>query len=223
MPILPEDLPEKEKVKAADMFPFPGLIENFPSLGLFILLILGVIGFPFPEDAILLTCGFLVSRGSVDPPLAFLSMYSGLLLTDFFLYSVGRKYGRTVITHKRFSRIISRERLSRMERVFSKRGILVILFGRQILGVRSQVLLSAGAMKMPTRTFLLSDAVSALITITLMAGAGYLGGHNLALLRRHISRVNSVALMLLAVLFVVYLVFRYLHSRQDKVQHDAAD
>jgi membrane-associated protein len=205
------------------MLHLPGLVENFPSLGLFLLLVLGVIGFPFPEDAILLTCGFLVSRGSVDPPLAFLSIYSGLLLTDFFLYSVGRKYGRMIITHKRFSRILSRERLAGMERVFNKRGILAILFGRQILGVRSQVLLSAGAMKMPSRTFLLVDAVSALITITLMAGAGYLGGHNLDALRRHISRVNSAALIFLSALFVLYLVFRYVRYLQDKVQHDAPD
>jgi membrane protein DedA with SNARE-associated domain len=205
------------------MFPLPGLIENFPSLGLFILLILGVIGFPFPEDAILLTCGFLVSRGSAEPQLAFLSVYSGLLLTDFLLYSVGRKYGRMVITHKRFSRILSTERLSRMERAFNKRGILVILLGRQILGIRSQVLLSAGVMEMPSRTFLLSDAVSALITITLMAGAGYLGGHNLELLRSHISRVTSAALMLLAALFLIYLAIRYVRYRQDKVKHDVPD
>jgi membrane protein DedA with SNARE-associated domain len=205
------------------MFHLPGLVENFPSLGLFILLVLGVIGFPFPEDAILLTCGFLVSRGSVDPPLAFLAIYSGLLLTDFFLYSVGRKYGRMVITHKRFSRILSPERLAGMEKAFNKRGILVVLFGRQILGVRSQVLLSAGAMKMPSRTFLLVDAVSALITITLMAGAGYLGGQNLDLLRSHISRVNSAALVFLAALFVIYLGFRYVRYLQNKVQRDVPD
>jgi membrane-associated protein len=205
------------------MFHLPGLIENFPSLGLLILLVLGVIGFPFPEDAILLTCGFLVSRGSANPPLAFLSVFSGLLLTDFFLYSVGRRYGRMVITHKRFSRILSPERLSAMERVFNRRGVLVILIGRQILGVRSQVLLSAGVMKMPSRTFLLLDAVSALITITLMAGAGYLGGHNLNVLLKYISRVNSAALIFLAALFVIYLVFRYVRYLQDKVQRDVPD
>ncbi len=128
-----------------------------------------------------------------------------------------------VITHKRFSRILSPERLSAMERVFNRRGILVILIGRQILGVRSQVLLSAGVMKMPSRTFLLLDAVSALITITLMAGAGYLGGHNLNVLLKYISRVNSAALIFLAALFVIYLVFRYVRYLQDKVQRDVPD
>ncbi|MEJ2684500.1 MAG: DedA family protein [Candidatus Sulfobium sp.] len=202
------------------MFPFPGLVENFPAIGLFVLLLLGVIGFPFPEDAILLTCGFLIARGSAVPALTLISVYCGLLLTDFILYSVGRKYGRMVITHRKFSRILSREKLSRMERAFTGKGVLVILLGRQILGIRSQVLLSAGVMKMPSRRFLLSDAVSAMITLTLIAGAGYLGGHNLEALRRHISRISFAALIFLTVLFVIYFVFRYLRSRRSEVRPD---
>lgn len=202
------------------MFHFPGLVENFPAIGLFALLLLGVIGFPFPEDAILLTCGFLIARGSALPALTLISVYCGLLLTDFILYSVGRKYGRMVITHRKFSRILSAERLSRMERAFNRKGVLVILFGRQILGVRSQVLLSAGVMKMPSRVFLLSDAVSAMVTITLIAGAGYLGGNNLEALRRHISRVSLEALALLTALFLLYLAFRYLRVRQSEMRHD---
>lgn len=202
------------------MVPFPGFVGNFPALGLFVLLLLGVIGFPFPEDAILLTSGFLIARGAAKPSLILIFVYAGLLLTDFFLYSVGRKYGRMVITHKRFSRILSRERLDRMEKAFNRKGLLLIIFGRQILGIRSQVLLSAGVMEMPTRTFLLLDAVSALITITLIAGAGYLGGHNLAELRGNIALVSSVALVFVATVGAVYLLFRYLRMRHDKVLND---
>jgi membrane protein DedA with SNARE-associated domain len=205
------------------MIPLPGFVDSFPALGLFVLLLLGVIGFPFPEDAILLTCGFLIARGSADPSVALLSVYSGLLLTDSLLYSIGRKYGRMVVTHRRFSRILTPKRLHRMETAFNRRGALVILFGRQVLGIRSQVLLSAGVMKMPSRTFLLSDAVSALVTITLMAGAGYLGGNNLELLRLHILQISRFVLVVTAVLFFIYLVFRYFRSRQNKVQHDFPD
>jgi membrane protein DedA with SNARE-associated domain len=206
------------------MIPFPGFIESFPSFGLFILLILGVIGFPFPEDAILLTCGFLVSRGSAEPSIAFLSVYSGLLLTDFFLYSIGRKYGRMIVTNKRFGKILSPKRLDGMERAFNKRGLFVILFGRQVLGIRSQVLLMAGVMKMPSRTFFLSDAASALVTVAIMTGAGYLWGNNLEVIRQNLSRGNTAVLILLAALFVIYIAFRYLRLRHKKtVQPDVAE
>lgn len=196
------------------MFHFPGIVDSFPALGLFVLLLLGVVGFPFPEDAILLTGGFLIARGSARPALILISVYSGLLLTDFLLYSVGRKYGRMVITHRRFSRLLSSERLSRMERAFNRKGVLVILLGRQILGIRSQVLLSAGVMKMPSRRFFFSDAVSAMVTITLIGGAGYLGGHNLEALRRHISGISLDVLICLSILLAAYLFFRYVRSRR---------
>lgn len=38
-----------------------GLVEHFPYLGLLVLLVLGGLGLPFPEDTTLILCGFLIS------------------------------------------------------------------------------------------------------------------------------------------------------------------
>ena len=127
----------------------PAIIEHFPYIGLFTLLILGGIGLPFPEDATLILCGFLISHSIVKPVPALLIVYSGLLIADVFLYGVGRKYGRMIVTNKRFRRIISPERLLTLEEKFNKKGSLLILFGRHILGLRAQLFLVAGVMKMP--------------------------------------------------------------------------
>ena len=74
------------------------IVENFPYLGIFILLILGGIGLPFPEDATIILSGFLVAHKVISPLPIFLSVYGGLLISDFFLYSLGKKYGRMVRT-----------------------------------------------------------------------------------------------------------------------------
>ncbi|MDP2278373.1 MAG: VTT domain-containing protein, partial [Nitrospirota bacterium] len=121
---------------------------HFPYIGLFILLILGGIGFPFPEDATLILCGFLISTHVVKPVPALLVVYSGLLIADLFLYLVGKKYGRQIVTHKRFHKIISPERLSMLEDKFNKKGILIILLGRHLIGLRAQIFLVAGVMRM---------------------------------------------------------------------------
>jgi membrane protein DedA with SNARE-associated domain len=42
------------------MISISGITEHFPYLGIFTLLILGGIGFPFPEDATLILGGFLI-------------------------------------------------------------------------------------------------------------------------------------------------------------------
>lgn len=77
------------------------LIEHFPYVGIFILLILGEIGLPFPEDATLILSGFLIAQNVTKPLPTVIVVYCGLLLTDFSLYWVGKKYGRKVIEHKK--------------------------------------------------------------------------------------------------------------------------
>lgn len=192
------------------------LIEHFPYIGLFILLILGGIGFPFPEDTTLMLCGFLISHDIVKTVPALFAVYSGLLISDFFLYSVGKKYGRTIITHKRFSRIITPERFSSLEEKFNKKGVIVILLGRHLIGLRAQIFLVAGIMRMSTLKFIITDAVTASFTVAIMTGAGYAGGYSLQILRKDITRVEHMAILLIIILLAVYLLFRYFKSRKEK-------
>lgn len=191
------------------------LIGNSPYVGLFSLLILGTLGFPFPEDATLILCGFLISAGTANPVPALLVIYAGLLITDFGLYSVGKKYGRRIVTHRRFSKIITAERIAVLEDRFRKIGVVVILTGRHLIGLRSQIFLGAGIMKMPAVKFLLADAVSSLFTISLMVGGGYAGGYSLDIIRKHVTRIEHLAGIILAVLLVaVYGISRYVKARQ---------
>ena len=154
----------------------PTIIHQFPYVGLFVLLVLGVIGFPFPEDAILILCGFLIASGVVKPAPALIVVASGMLMTDYFLYYVGRKYGRKVVAHRRFRKIISARREVRLEKIFRRWGVLAILLGRHLVGLRSQIFLVAGILRMPRARFVLADAASSIVTITIMVGAGYWGG-----------------------------------------------
>lgn len=184
-------------------------IGHFPYLGIFALIILGGMGLPFPEDATLLLSGFLIANEIIKPLPAFLVVYSGLLLTDFLLYSVGKKYGRKVVEHKRFHKIISPEKISKIEETFRKWGSLVIFFGRHILGLRAQIFVVAGVMRMTPIKFLVADAISALFTIGIWGGVGYLGGNSLQVLKRDITRIEHIAIIVLVVLFVCWIVYVY--------------
>lgn len=76
---------------------FSGLIEHFPYLGLFILLILGGMGLPFPEGASLILCGFLISTHGVNLLPAVVVAYAGILTGDLLCYLLGRKFGGRLI------------------------------------------------------------------------------------------------------------------------------
>jgi membrane protein DedA with SNARE-associated domain len=195
------------------MLEINALIQHFPYLGLFILLILGTLGFPFPEDGILLLAGFLTTHGVIHPLPAFLAIYSGLLITDFLLYSVGKNYGRRVIEIKKFRRMITPERLSKFEEKFKRWGILVVFFGRHLLGLRSQIFLAAGVVRMSWKKFMIVDGISALLTITLWGGLGYIGGNQIQSLKRDITNIEGIVIIILVLIIGTMLLFRYIKKR----------
>jgi membrane protein DedA with SNARE-associated domain len=194
---------------------FSDFVQQFPYAGLFMLLLLGGIGFPFPEDTTLILCGFLISHEVVRPIPALAVVYSGILMTDFSLYLVGKKYGKAVITHKRFRRFLSPEKIARLEDKFRERGTLVILFGRQFVGLRAQIFIVAGITGMPAPKFLAIDSITAIFTIFLMAGAGYMGGHSLEIIKNDITRVKHMVIFILVIALAIYLLFRYFKARKE--------
>jgi len=193
------------------------LIQQSPYLGLFILLILGTLGLPFPEDAILILAGFLVANQSIRLIPAFLAIYSGLLVTDFLLFSFGKRYGRRLVEHKRFHRIISPERLLKIEEKLKKWGILVIFLGRHLLIMRGQIFLAAGAMKMSLGKFLLADALSSLITITLWGGLGFVGGNSIQTLRKDVTRIEHIFVTILIITIVSVMLFRHIKNIRNSL------
>ncbi len=177
------------------------IVEHFPYIGIFGLLILGGIGLPFPEDGTLLLSGILVSQQVIQPLPAIAVIYCGLLLTDFLLYYVGKKYGRKVVEHKRFHKIITPAHIAKLEERFKRWGPWFIFLGRHIIGLRAQLFLVAGVMRMPKIRFLFADAISALFTIGIWGGIGYLGGNSIPRLVKDAKKAEYVGGIILAVLF----------------------
>ncbi len=191
------------------------LLEHSPYFGIFALLILGGIGLPFPEDATLILTGFLVAQDVIKPVQAFLAVYCGLLISDFFLYWVGKKYGRMLVFHKRFQKIISPEQIERLEEKFKRRGVWVVLIGRHIWGLRAQIFLVAGVMRMPARKFLLADGVTSLFTIAFMGGIGYAGGNSVEILKNNAKRIEHIVILILAILLTAWIVYRYFKVKKS--------
>ncbi len=190
-------------------------IEDFPYVGLFILLILGTLGLPLPEDGILLLSGLLTAQNVISPLPTFLVVYSGLLTTDFLLYSVGKKYGRRLVEHKNFNKVITNDRLAKLEKQFKKWGALVVFVGRHLLGLRAQIFLVAGVMRMSWKKFLIVDGASALLTITLWGGLGFVGKSSAQGLKKDITNLEQIVMLILAISAVSLLLLRHLKKRRN--------
>ena len=195
------------------MFDPSAVILHFTYIGIFCLLILGGLGFPFPEDGILIISGLLIAHGVIKLTPAFLIIYPSLLIADFILYSIGRKYGRMVVEHKRFSKIVSPATLSRLEEKFMRWGALMVFLGRHLVGFRAPIFLISGVMRISRAKFLIADGLSAIITTSITLGLGYLGGNTLMILKRDITRVDSILILALVILVAGWIVLRYFRDR----------
>lgn len=193
----------------------PGLVEHFHYIGLFILLVLGGMGLPFPEGITLMICGFLISNDVIRPIYALIVVLAGMLIGDFIIFYVGRKYGRMILTRKKFYKILSPAKLSILEDKFNKWGTLFIIIGRH-LGFH--VFLVAGVMRMPYLKFLVLDVISSFFAIIIMVGAGYLGGNSFQIIRKDITRVEHIAVLIIIILLVIWLLLRYFKSRNRRTE-----
>jgi membrane protein DedA with SNARE-associated domain len=67
---------------------------------------------------------------------------------------------------------------------------------------------------MPWKKFLIVDATSALLTITLWGGLGYVGGNSIQTLKRDITNIEQIVMVILAILVGGWLLLRYLKKRR---------
>ena len=191
------------------------LIANSPYVGLFVLLILGGFGIPiFPEDATFILCGFLINSQKVKTVPALFVVYAGVLIADCIIYALGKKYGRMVVRHRWFHGLISPDKLIDLEDSFKKKGVLIILLGRHFIGLRVQIFIVSGIMRMNPLKFLLADAVTVTFTIAVMVMIGYLGGHSLKDLGIDIIRTRYLAIFLFASFIIGYLIFKYIQKKK---------
>ena len=190
------------------------LVNQFPYSGLFILLILGAFGLPFPEDSTLILCGFLIATDVVMVLPALIIVYAGLLSSDFILFCFGRKYGPSIVNHKTFRKIISPDKLSLIQSKFDRWGVFCIVIGRHIIGIRAQLLISAGVMKMPATKFIVTDALTIPLSMLIMIGVGYIGGNSLKILQKDFTRIEHLGVLLIVLLFALYLLVKFVKSRK---------
>jgi membrane protein DedA with SNARE-associated domain len=189
------------------------IVTHYHYLGLFLLLVFGGLGLPFPEDATLILCGVLIATGVVRLTPAVITVYAGVLAADLALYYIGYRFGRQVIERRGFRKVITPARIEYIEDKFRRRGVLLILVGRHIVGLRVQLIIVAGIMRMKAWRFLLADSVSAVFTVAALVFVGYKGGESINVLKRDITRVEHIVAVIAVAGFIIYLFYKHFQTR----------
>jgi len=193
---------------------FAHLLSHYGYLGLFGLLMFGIVGVPVPEETLLTFAGVLVYRGhlALGPTLlaAFLGSSCGITVS----YTLGRGVG-TVVT-KRFGRVVrvTPEQMQRVEAWFERVGHWSLLWGYFLPGIRHLTALFAGATRLRFRDFALFAYGGALVWSLTFVTLGALAGRQWERVYAEVHENLSIASAVVLALLVVALVVRRVVSRR---------
>ena len=137
------------------------LIGKLGYLGIALLLVLGGLGLPVPEEAPIVLAAVLSRGGKMWWPLALASCFAGVLLGDFVVYFLGFFYGEKVMSLPLTRKFLSPAREAQIKGYFHRHGFKILILGRFAVGFRTGAYLTAGILKLPALKLFLTDLFAA--------------------------------------------------------------
>ncbi len=154
------------------------LLSRFTYAAILGLLVAGGVGAPVPEELIQITAGYLARRGLISFLPAAAVAWVGLLVGDALLFRLARRHGPRLLETPRVARLLTPARRAALERHYARHAFLTVMAGRHLSVLRVPIFALAGASGVPTATFVLADGLSAMISVPLVLGLGWVfAGH----------------------------------------------
>jgi len=174
---------------ALGMTGLPQLVGHWGYVAIFVVVVLGNVGLPLPEETVLALAGYLVWRGELSLPAVIIVGVVSAVVGDNLGYWLGRRYGRTAVP--RYARWVlgHPERFGSMEAFVARRGPSAVFVARFIPGIRFMAGPLAGSLGLRFLPFLVANVLGALIYVPVTVGAGYAVGYGLG---EYVERLHRV-------------------------------
>jgi membrane protein DedA with SNARE-associated domain len=147
---------------------------------LFVVLYLESLGAPLPGESALVASAFLASTGELLLIHVVLAGFMGAVAGDTTGYMIGRAGGRPLLIKFGPKIGLNAERFERVERLFQRKGVWVVLTARFVVLLRQLNGLVAGSMRMHFPRFLMANAAGGALWVSVWVFIGYTFGHEVA-------------------------------------------
>ncbi|MEK7448227.1 MAG: DedA family protein [Planctomycetota bacterium] len=182
--------------------------DAFPYIGVALVLLLTGVGFPVPEDIILLTAGFVTVEGKANIYLMISVCMMAILGGDFMMYGLGRRFGESVFNLRFFGKIFTPYRVSRIHHFYERHGKKTVFICRFTPGLRAGAYLLAGASRMKAWRFLLMDFLAIIISVPLLVWLGYVLSDQIKEVAHLVSQTKLILFLCILVVILSILLYR---------------
>lgn len=166
------------------------LVADWGYVAIALIVLLGNVGLPVPEETALALAGYLVWAGELR---LFAVLLVGIVCAaagDNLGYWLGRRYGRTAIeTYARWV-LVKPEQLKSAQRFVTRYGPLGVFAARFIAGLRFLGGPLAGAFGLRVVPFVIANLLGAAVFVPYAVGIGYVVGYGLG---GYLERFRGVA------------------------------
>jgi membrane protein DedA with SNARE-associated domain len=146
------------------------------------------LGFIAPGETAVIVGGLVAGQGEISLLALIAIVWTCCLLGDLTSYELGRRKGRGWLLRYGHRLQVTEERLQLVERLFERRGPVVIIVGRFLGFVRPLGPFIAGASRMPLNRFLPYDVLAAGAWAITFCTLGFLFWRSIDQLTTYVSR-----------------------------------
>ena len=184
------------------------------GLVLFAVVFAEQVGLPIPAVPVLLAAGALAGAGKMNVAWAILLGFVACLIGDLIWYYLGRYRGRQVLGLLCRISLEPDSCVRRTEDFFIRHGMRSLIFAKFIPGLSTVTPALAGLFDVNIGRFFLYNGLGALLWTVAFVMPGYLFSNRLERVAAHAARFGSSAVVLVAALLALYVMYKYIHRRR---------
>jgi len=186
-------------------------ITHYGYAGIFVLLALGIVGLPVPDETLLMFVGYLAFHHRLNALGAFVSGFLGAVCGITMSYGLGR--ASELYLPQRWRKVLrlTPDRIEQAQNWFRRGGEWILVVGYFVPGVRHLTAYAAGASSVEYPVFSIFAYTGALIWSGTFIAVGYFLGEGW---NQGAQRFERNLAIVMAIAFVAILVFLWIRKRK---------
>lgn len=190
------------------------VIGHFGYIGIMIVLMLGIVGMPIPDELLLTYIGYQISTGFMSYPIAFAFSFIGAITGISISYFLGVKLGLPFLRKVGPKIHITEKRMEQTKTLFAKLGPSVLFICYFIPGVRHVAAFLAGANAYEWKKFTLYAYSGAFVWIFTFLTLGNYLGKNWMMMEQYMNKYRIFFIVVF--IFLICLLTFYWYDQQKK-------
>jgi membrane protein DedA with SNARE-associated domain len=180
-----------------------GWVADYGYVGIFGVLMLGIVGVPVPDETLLVFAGYLIFKHELEPLPTFAAGFLGSICGITVSYALGRMLGLYVVT--RLGRFLHVEpaHLDRVRAWYEGKGKYALVISYFVPGIRHLAAYVAGSSRLPLPVFAAFAYLGGLLWSSSFISIGYVLGDEWEQMSASLHRYLLIGAGVIAVVIAI--------------------